>query len=105
METVAPEISKAVIGGVGGVEDRRQMAANFSRNLSDSAREGAIGANAKLLGTRFQKVANAYETDMGRPFKRKLSPESQAVLDRYSGGGASPSGGSRVKIIGVRNAP
>lgn len=100
VETVAPEISKAVIGGVGGVEDRRQMAANFSRNLSDQAREGAIGANATLLGARFKKMAGAYESDMGHPLKRKLSTESQGVLDRYSG--TKPQ--SRIKILSVEDA-
>lgn len=88
--TVAPEISKAVIGGPGGQEDRAKMAANFSRNLSDEQREGAIGANAGLLGARVDKMTHAYEADMGKPFARKLSPESQAVRDRYSGGGVAP---------------
>jgi hypothetical protein len=99
VETVAPEISKAVIGGVGGVEDRQKMKDSFSRNNNDEAREGAIGAVAGLLGARVHKQAQAYESDMGKPLARKLSPESQAVLDRYSGGGqgGAPAAGTVSK--------
>lgn len=95
--TVAPEISKAVIGATGGEGDRKTMAANFSSNNSDAQREGAIGATAKLLGARFEKQGQAYESDMGKPLGRKLSPESQKVLDRYSG--STPAAGSTIKVI------
>lgn len=88
---VAPEISKAVIGAAGGEADRKTMAANFSSSNSDAQREGSIGITAKLLGARFEKQGQAYESDMGKPLGRKLSPESQKVLDRYSGkGDAAP---------------
>jgi uncharacterized membrane protein len=110
VQTVAPEVSKAVIGGTGGEADRAKMAANFSSNLSDAQREGAIGATAQLLGARYHKMAQGYEADMGKPLERQLSPESQGVLGRYSpapargpvqplqGGqaGALPQGGGKL---------
>lgn len=90
LETVSPEISKAVIGAAGGVEDRKAMKDNFSRDKNDAQREGALGGVANLLGARYHKQAQAYESDMGKPLARKLSPESQGILDSYSGaaGGA-----------------
>jgi hypothetical protein len=91
---VAPEISKAVIGAAGGEGERGGMALNFGSKLSNAQREGNIGAAAGLLGARVHKQAQAYESTMGRPLDRKLSPESQAVLDRYTkpaaAGGAPP---------------
>lgn len=103
---VAPEISKAVIGAAGGEADRKTMAANFSSSNSDAQREGAIGSTAKLLGARFEKQGQAYQSDMGKPLDRKLSPESQKVLDRYSGSGASSGGVPKAgdtKPYGGRN--
>ena len=48
------------------------------------------------------KQAQAYEADMGKPFERKLSPESQAVLDRYSGSSAAPAASSPGDMIHVQ---
>lgn len=94
---VAPEISKAVIGEAGGEGERQGMAGNFSSSYSTPVREQAIGAAAGLLGARVHKQAQAYEADMGKPLERKLSPESQAVLDRYTGGGQAAGGIVTVK--------
>jgi hypothetical protein len=95
---VAPEISKAVIGEAGGEGERQAMAKNFASDTAPEVREKAIGAAAGLLGARVHKQAQAYESDMGKPFERKLSPESQAVLDRYSGaGGGAPGTGATLK--------
>ncbi len=94
---VAPEISKAVIGEAGGEGERMGMASNFSSKLSTPVREQAIGAAAGLLGARVHKQAQAYESDMGKPLARKLSPESQAVLDRYTGGAGAAGGTVTVK--------
>jgi hypothetical protein len=96
IDMVAPEISKAVIGEAGGETERQNFQKPFSSDASDAQREQAIGATAGLLGARYHKMAQAYESDMGKPLDRKLSPESQAVLDRYSGGGALPQGGGKV---------
>lgn len=88
VETVSPEISKAVIGGVGAAEDRKKMAESFSRKLSDAQREGTIGANANLLGQRIKKQAHAYEVSMEKPLdlEKRLSPESLSVMKRYGAG-------------------
>jgi len=94
LQTVSPEISKAVIGGPGGETERAKMAAGYGSKLSDSQREGAIGATVQLLGARVHKMGQAYESDMGKPLARKLSPESQATLDRYAPKG---SGGATVR--------
>lgn len=91
--TVAPEISKTVIGATGGEGERQQMAANFSRNFSDSQRESAIAATVGLLSARVKKQADAYESSMGHPLGRQLSPESQEVMKRYSGAPAPAGGG------------
>jgi hypothetical protein len=82
---VSPEISKAVIGGAGGEGERQAMALNFKSDLAPKVREQAVGAAAQLLNARVQKMGHAYESTMGKPFARQLSPESKAVLDRYSG--------------------
>jgi hypothetical protein len=94
---VAPEISKAVIGAAGGEGERGGMALNFGSKLSDAQREGNIGAAAGLLGARVHKQAQAYESTMGRPLDRKLSPESQSVLDRYTKPAAA--GGATVRVV------
>jgi hypothetical protein len=90
---VAPEISKAVIGAAGGEGERQDMKGNFSSNLSPQQREQAIGAAAGLLAARVKKQAHAYETSMGAPLdiEKRLSPESVAVMKRYSGGGGTVS--------------
>lgn len=92
LNMVAPEISKAVIGEAGGEAERQQFQKPFSSDASDEQREQAIGATANLLGARFHKMTQAYESDMGKPLERKLSPESQAVLDRYT----KPSGAAAI---------
>ncbi len=97
--TVAPEISKAVIGGPGGEGDREKMAANFSRNLSDEQREGSIGANVSLLNARVSKMKDAYQATMGKPMARQLSPESQAVTARYQQGAAA---GTQPKAVSTK---
>jgi hypothetical protein len=106
LQTVSPEISKAVIGAAGGEADREKMAAGFSSKLSDQQREGAIGATAQLLGARVHKMGQAYESDMGKPLARQLSPESQQVLQRYSGGtgAGGNTGGAAVIPAPVQKA-
>lgn len=96
---VAPEISKAVIGAAGGEGERQQMQHNFSSNASNAQREAAIGAAAGLLGARVHKQAQAYEASMEEPFDltKRLSPESQAVMARYSVGG----GGIKAPAVGT----
>lgn len=94
---VAPEISKAVIGEAGGEGERQTMAKQFSSDLSTPVREQAIGATAGLLGARVHKQAQAYESQMNKPLARQLSPESQAVLSRYTGGvSAAPSASAPI---------
>jgi len=81
---VAPEVSKAVIGGVGGEAERQQMGQNFSSKVNDKTREDTIAAAAKLLGERYQKTAHAYESEMGKPLPEgRLSNASKAMLQRY----------------------
>lgn len=97
---VAPEVTKAVVGSAGGVGERQEMGGHFGRNQSDAQREGSIGAAIGLLGARYHKQAQAYESQMEKPLARKLSPESQAVLDRYApkggqDGGQLPKGGGK----------
>jgi len=109
LQMVAPEISKAVIGGPGGEGERAAMAAAFSPNLSPSQMEASIAKTSQLLGERVNKMGKAYESDMGKPLARKLSPESQAMLDRYapkgSGAAALPTGhkvGDTVTVKGQK---
>ncbi len=99
---VSPEISKAVIGEAGGEGERQAMQKNFASDTAPEVREKAIGAAAGLLGARVHKQAQAYEADMGKPFDRKLSPESQAVLDRYSGAGGAKGDMINVQIPGQK---
>jgi hypothetical protein len=88
---VSPEISKAVIGDAGGQSEREEFKKPFSSSASPAQREAAVAATAGLLGARFHKMAQAYESDMEKPLERKLSPESQGMLDKYTGdGGARP---------------
>jgi hypothetical protein len=97
---VAPEISKAVIGAAGGEAERQSMQQGFASSLSQPQRNGAIGAAAGLLAKRVEKSARAYEQQMGKPLAWKLSPESQAVLDKFAagsgGGGPLPQGGGKA---------
>lgn len=89
---VAPEISKAVIGAAGGESERQQMQKNFGSNASPAQREQAIGAAVGLLSQRVHKQAQAYESSIGRPLdlSKRLSPESQAVIQKYGGVGNGP---------------
>ncbi|HVW86455.1 MAG TPA: hypothetical protein VHB50_17335, partial [Bryobacteraceae bacterium] len=98
---VTPEISKAVIGAAGGEGERGAMAKNFSAAASPEQREQAIAAAAGLLGARVQKSLHAYESTMGRPHSWKLSPESQAVIDRYAKSATSAGGVSVTDPRGV----
>lgn len=86
VQTVAPEISKAVIGGVGGEQERQALQKRFSSDLSPQQREQAIAGVTQLLGARFEKSRHAYESTMGKPLDRQLSPESQAILQKYTSG-------------------
>jgi hypothetical protein len=86
LSMVAPEISKAVIGGVGGESDRANIQNRFSSSLSDPVREAAIGGAVSLLAARYDKQAEAYKSAMGKDLPRQLSPESQAVRKHYAGG-------------------
>lgn len=88
LNMVGPEISKAVIGAVGGEGERAGTGANFTSNLSPAQRESNIAAAVGLLGARFDKASHAYESQMGVPLPRTLSPESQAIRQHYS----SPAG-------------
>jgi hypothetical protein len=89
---VAPEVTKAVIGEAGGEGERQAMARNFSSSVNTATREATLGQTAQLFGARFGKMAHAYESQMGKPMERQLSPESQAVLQRYSGGAQQQTG-------------
>lgn len=106
---VAPEISKAVIGEAGGEGERTAMSHNFSSSASPKQREDAIGAAVGLLGARFDKQSHAYESEMGRKLPRDLSPESQSIRQKYSGGGTAAAsfkaGDSRVVngVVYTRN--
>jgi hypothetical protein len=86
LNMVGPEISKAVIGAVGGEGERAGTAANFDSKLSSPQREANIAAAVGLLGARFDKASHAYESQMGVPLPRTLSPESQSIRAHYSGG-------------------
>ncbi len=88
LNMVGPEISKSVIGAVGGEGERAGTKENYSSTLNDSTREANIGATVGLLGARYDKAAHAYEQQMGVPLPRTLSPESQAIRQKYTGGGA-----------------
>jgi hypothetical protein len=105
---VAPELSKAVIGAAGGEGERQDMAKGLSSSLSNSQREGAIRATAGLLAARVKKQAHAYETSMGIPLdvEKRLSPESVAVMKRYSGeggnGGSPHAVGDLVSVNGKK---
>lgn len=87
---VAPEISKAVLGVAGGEHERENTSLNYGSNLSDAQRESNIAATVGLLGARFDKSAHAYESEMGHSLPRSLSPESQAIRQKYTKG--KPSG-------------
>lgn len=100
LNMVAPEISKAVIGASGGEGERLGMAKNFGSDLGSNAREGAIGAAATLLGARVDKQKQAYESTMGKPLSRKLSPESEEILQKYKSAGPGAGGGHRIKVGG-----
>lgn len=90
LNMVGPEISKAVIGAVGGEGERVATAANFDSSKSPQQREAAIASAVNLLGTRYDKSSHAYEQQMGVPLPRTLSPDSQAIRQHYSGGGSAP---------------
>lgn len=106
---VSPEISKAVIGVAGGEGERQGTKENYSSDLNNATRESNIAATVGLLGARFDKQAHAYESEMGHKLPRELSPESQAIRQKYSGGTAAPasfkSGDSRVVngVVYTRN--
>lgn len=85
LSMVSPEISKAVIGGVGGEADRKNIYDRFNSSLSTPVREAAIGSAVSLLGARYDKQGEAYKSAMGKDMPRQLSPESQAVRRRYVG--------------------
>jgi|GEM_PF-4110537 len=103
--TVGPEISKAVIGGVGGEQERQALQQRFSSSLSPQQREQALAGVVNLLGARYDKTRQAYESTMGKPLDRKLSSESQQLLQKYTSGSkpavaVAPGGGYRQTATG-----
>lgn len=79
---VAPEITKAVVGAGGGVEDRNKAAAALNPNYSPDQMAGAVGTMQDLLGGRLMETQRTYQRSTGRKdfADTFLSPAAQRVL-------------------------
>lgn len=100
---VAPEITKAVVGGQTSQADRKEMEEGFSSNASDAQIMGAVQTAARLLSERVKKSKHAYKEEMGHELKREFSPESLEMLKRFdtgAKGGDLPKGDGK-KIDGA----
>lgn len=83
---VAPEVSKAVIGVSGGVEERAAFERRFVANGSNAQAQGGIGTVRELLGGRLTETERAYARSTGnKDFREKfLSPAALEVIKRAS---------------------
>lgn len=89
---VAPEVSKAVIGVSGGVEERAAFERRFVANGSNLQAKGGINTIKELLGGRLTETERAYARSTGnKDFREKfLSPAALAVITQASGEGVAP---------------
>lgn len=86
VRVVAPEITKAVVGGQTAQADRKEMEQGFSENASPQQTLGAVKVAARLLAERVKKQQHSYKQAMGRDLQWQFSPESQALLSRFESG-------------------
>lgn len=90
---VAPEITKAVVGAGGGVEDRAKSAAALNPNYSPDQFLTAAGGMKELFAGRLSEAERTYaRTTLRKDFRDKLlSPAAKEILDKKtnaaSGGG------------------
>lgn len=79
---VAPEITKAVVGAGGGIEDRAKAAAALNPNFSPDQLLGSVGTIKELFGGRLAETARTYQRSTGRKDfgETFLSPAAQKVL-------------------------
>lgn len=81
---VAPEITKAVVGAGGGVEDRNKAAAALNPNYSPDQFLGAAGTMKELFAGRLSEAERTYaRTTLRKDFREKiLSPAAKKILDQ-----------------------
>lgn len=94
---VAPEITKAVTGAGGGVEDRSKTAAALNPNYSPDQFLAAAGGMKELFAGRLSEAERTYaRTTLRKDFRDKLlSPAAKEILEKKtnaaSGGGGKTS--------------
>ena len=98
VQVVGPEIIKGTLGEAGGEGERARLQQTLSSDANTQTREQTLGSIAQIFGKRVNTMRDAYRQQMGgKEWDRQLGQDSQAVLQRYSGGGAAklPNGGGR----------
>lgn len=100
---VAPEITKAVVGAGGGVEDRAKSAAALNPNFGPDQFLGATGTMKELFAGRLGEAERTYErTTMRKDFRDKiLSPAARELLDKRGKGAAAPPAAASPKGVDV----
>ena len=89
---VGPELTKAVVGAGGGEGDRENTIKALSALSKGSPAQaaGTLATIEDIFGGRLSEQARTYQRTTGQSnFNDLLSPASQAVLARHSGGGAT----------------
>ena len=98
-EYVATELAKANTGGVPDMNTLNTERALLSRTSSPAQFTGAIDQTEHVLQARVKKFDYEYSQSMGARAPRSgqlISPESQAILDKASGGGGNTSPVTKV---------
>lgn len=90
---VAPEITKAVVGAGGGVEDRNKAAAALNPNYSPDQFLGATKTIKELFSGRLSEAERTYErTTKRKDFRTQLLSPAAAEILNGRGGKEAPSG-------------
>lgn len=87
VKNAADETTKAVTGGLGGVEDRKTRENNFAADQAPQARSAAINAAVTELMKRLDPIVQQYNTGTRGQSNGLdlLSPEAQAAYSKLTG--------------------
>lgn len=77
---VGSEVSKAIVGARGALEDRKEIKEQLTNASSPAQLSGAIGAYKKLMGGQVRGLQQQYESSGLKDFHKKLLPATMKEL-------------------------
>lgn len=85
---VAPEITRAYVGGGGALTDRIGDATDFDPSLSPDQVKNNIATSVHLLGSKIKSSQAQYDRGTyGRGKQKLIQPENEEIMKRLGGGG------------------